>query len=105
MWLIQLSLLFNCSHHERFDEITLDLGFEVNGQGENVDSIAFWEATDPSLSLMFVTAKGNSLVEVWKFPFEDCEQEPLVHTTFTQSPVNGVWVDQEDDLLYISIGR
>lgn len=105
VWLLPLLLFFHCSDRRRFADVTLAPGFEVNGRGENIDSIAFWEAPDPSNSLMFVTAKENSLVEVWKFPFEDGEQDPLVHATFARSPVNGVCVDQDENLLYVSIGR
>src|SRR5574339_486505 len=42
---------------------TADIEFDVRGDGQNVDSISFWEAADPAQSLMFVTSKGNSSVE------------------------------------------
>ncbi len=54
---------------------------------------------------MFVTAKANSLVEVWPFPFSGGERPPLRHESFGQSQVNGVAVDQARDLLYISVSR
>lgn len=78
--------------------------FELVGAGKVVDTIAFWEADDPNEVLMFVTAKGNSLVEVWKYPFKDNELPAIRHESFGSSQVNGVAVDQETDLLYIVTG-
>lgn len=74
----------------------------LNGVGENVDTIAFWTGDTPEETLMFVTAKGNSLVEVWPFPFEQ-EAAPLRHESFGSSQVNGVVVDQERAQLYVSV--
>jgi len=56
---------------------------------------------------MFVTAKDNSLVEVWKYPFgTGDEQTSLTHSSFiSTAQVNGVQVDQETNLLYVSVGR
>jgi len=54
---------------------------------------------------MFVSAKDNELVEVWKYPFEGNEQPPLTHSTFNNSQVNGLAIDQETDLLYVAIGE
>lgn len=88
-----------------FDDETIEPAFQVNGAGENVDTIDFWVAPDVANTLMFVTAKDNSLIEVWKYPFENNEQSSLVHSTFSNSNVNGVIVDQEMDLLYVSIGE
>jgi len=85
-----------------FGEIEVDPQFELNGKGENVDTIEFWEADDPANTLLFVSAKDNRLVEIWKYPFVDNEQSPLEHLTFTGN-VNGLVVDQEEDLLYVSI--
>ncbi len=87
-----------------FGTVTLNPAFEAAGEGLNVDTIAFWAAPDASNTLMFVTAKGNSLVEVWRYPFLGQAQPSLLHPTFADSPVNGVVVDQETDLLYVSVG-
>jgi hypothetical protein len=54
---------------------------------------------------MFVSAKGNHLVEVWKYPFEGNELQPLTHSTFNNSQVNGLAIDQENNLLYVAIGE
>jgi myo-inositol-hexaphosphate 3-phosphohydrolase len=86
-------------------QAVLQASFEINGAGGNVDSIAFWEATDPADSLLFVTAKENSLVEVWQFPFVSNEKPPLKHDTFGDSQVNGVAVDQDADLLFVSVSK
>ena len=109
LWLIAF-LLFcgfalevQSSEEQRFDVVTVSPEFELNGKGKNIDTIAFWEAPDPKNTLMFVTGKKNSLVEVWKFPFVNNEQQPLRHATFDGSKVNGVVVDQESDLLYVAI--
>jgi len=85
--------------------VTIVADFQVNGMGSNVDSIAFWEADDANDTVMFVTGKGNSLVEVWKYPFANNEQAALTHPTFGSSPVNGVLVDQAVDRLYVSVGE
>ena len=79
--------------------------FELDGSGENVDSIAFWETADEEDMLLFTTAKANQLVEVWRYPFVDNEETPLTHSSFGSSgtQVNGVAIDQENDQLYIVI--
>jgi DNA-binding beta-propeller fold protein YncE len=88
-----------------FEEVILDTDFEVNGAGDNIDTIEFWKAPDSTESLMFVSAKGNQLVEVWKYPFVGNEQPPLSHSTFSGSQVNGLAVDQESNRLYVAIGE
>jgi hypothetical protein len=47
-----------------FGSVAVSPDFELNGRGENIDSIAFWEAPDLKETLILVTAKQNSLVEV-----------------------------------------
>ncbi|MGB5847117.1 MAG: phytase [Ignavibacteriaceae bacterium] len=89
----------------QFGTISVDTDIEVNGAGQNVDTIEFWKAPDSTETLMFVSAKDNELVEVWKYPFEGNEQTPLIHSTFSNSQVNGLAVDQETDLLYVAIGE
>ena len=88
-----------------FEEVILNTDFEVNGAGDNIDTIEFWKAPDSTESLMFVSAKGNQMVEVWKFPFVGNEQPPLTHSTFSGSQVNGLAVDQESNRLYVAIGE
>ncbi|MDP6523865.1 MAG: hypothetical protein QGH15_06560 [Kiritimatiellia bacterium] len=84
-----------------FGSVTVAAAFELNGAGNNIDSIAFWEAPDPTNTLMFVTAKGNDRLEIWEFPFVGNE---LPFKPFSNN-VNGVAVDQETDLLYVSDRR
>lgn len=81
-----------------FGTVTVPPALTLNGAGTNVDSIAFWEAPDPGDTRMFVTGKNNDVVEVWKYPFAGNELAPI------QFPanVNGVAVNQETDLLYVS---
>lgn len=85
---------------EPFGTVTLaasDIVFEVSGDGENIDSIAFWEASEPAESLMFVTSKNNSSIEVYQYPFKN------QRTTISCGDAsNGVWVDQENSVLYIT---
>jgi myo-inositol-hexaphosphate 3-phosphohydrolase len=93
-----------------FGTVTLEADFFVSGAGRNVDTIAFWEAPEPTDSLMFVTSKNASLVEVWKYPFNSAsaEQPPLRHRCLqaaASSATNGVLVDQETDLLYVASNR
>ena len=55
-----------------FGTVSIDaeeIAFDVNGDGRNVDSIAFWEAEGPEQSLMFVTSKDNDSIEVYQYPF------------------------------------
>ncbi|MCH9028722.1 MAG: T9SS type A sorting domain-containing protein [Bacteroidetes bacterium] len=90
-----------------FGTIVVSPDLELTGAGLNIDTIEFWNAADITESLMFVTAKDNSLVEVWKYPFgTNDEQTPLTHSTLypDNAEVNGVQVDQETDLLYVSVG-
>jgi hypothetical protein len=87
-----------------FGTVTLAPDFELDGSGTNVDSIAFFEASDPEQTLLFVTAKGNQRVEVWRFPFAATEQAPLVHPSFgTGTQVNGVAVDATTRRLYVAV--
>jgi hypothetical protein len=88
-----------------FGTITVFPDFELNGPGKNVDSIDFWETPETSNTLMFVTAKDNSLLEVWKYPFKNNGRLPLRHSTFANSNVNGVVVDQETNRMYISVSE
>jgi myo-inositol-hexaphosphate 3-phosphohydrolase len=78
----------------------------LSGTGNNVDTIAFWAGSTPGETLMFVTSKADSLVEVWHFPFaEDNEGQPLRHESFGTSQVNGVVVDQSLNKLYVSVAE
>ena len=88
----------------QFGLITIDPELELNGAGQNIDSIEFWNAPNSNQTLMFVTAKANHLVEVWKYPFSGNEQSSLTHSTFNNGQVNGIAVEQESDILYVSIG-
>jgi len=81
-----------------FGTNTLAPAFQLDGVGSDVDSIAFWEAPDPTNTLLFVTAKANDLLEVWKYPFQGNELPSVRFST----NVNGVVVDQETDRLYVS---
>ena len=96
--------LLECSL-PKFGQISLEVDLELNGTGQNIDSIEFWKSPYSSETLMFVTAKGNNLVEVWEYPFEGNQISSLMHNTFQNSPVNGVTVDQNKNLLYVSIGN
>jgi len=89
-----------------FGTVSLAVDFTLNGQGRNVDSIAFYEAPDPDDTLLFVTSKGPQLVEVWGQPFAGNELTPLTHASFGQAPsqVNGIAIDQATDRLYVAVG-
>lgn len=95
-----LSASTETSHFEPFGTVsisTADIEFNVDGDGRNIDSIAFWEAPDPVESLMIVTSKGNSSIEVFQYPFQT-----QLKTIECGDESNGVWVDQERDILYIT---
>ena len=90
-----------------FDTVTVTSDFNVAGSGKNVDSIAFWEGPTAAESLMFVTSKNVSMVEVWRYPFNAPAREAkeLTHTCLEaseESATNGVIVDQKADLLYVA---
>jgi len=98
--------LAGCSASEGAGSVSLAPDFALDGSGTNVDSIAFWEAPDPRDTLLFVTAKGNQRVEVWRFPFTDAEQTPLTHPSFgSDAQVNGIAVDQAEDRLYVAVSQ
>ena len=84
-----------------FGTITLPPAFDVNGAGSDVDSIAFWEAPEPTNMLMFVTGKANDTLEVWKYPFAGNELPPKLFP----ANINGVEVDQATDRLYVTDAR
>jgi hypothetical protein len=81
-----------------FGTITLPPAFVLNGAGTDVDSLAFWEAPEPTNTLLFVTGKANDTLEVWKYPFQGNQLAPKLFST----NINGVEVDQETDRLYVS---
>jgi hypothetical protein len=91
-----------------FGSVTIgtgDIAFAVNGVGSNVDTIAFWEASDPTQSLMFVTSKSANVVEVWKYPFQSSSDQLSAITgnsCMNTSGTNGVTVNQDSDLLYVT---
>jgi myo-inositol-hexaphosphate 3-phosphohydrolase len=91
----------------RFGKVTVTGAFNVEGAGVNVDTIAFWRAPKTSKSLMLVSSKDRSLVEVWRYPFSSAasQRAPLRHRCLRAtagSATNGVVVDQESDLLYVA---
>lgn len=88
-----------------FGTVVVSADFELDGPGRNIDTMDFWEAPDPANSMLFVTAKDNSLVEVWKYPFRGRGEAPLKHATFSNSNVNGVAIDREANLMYITVGE
>lgn len=84
--------------------LVLTPDFELDGAGTNVDSLAFYEDPDPARTLLFVTAKDNQRVEVWRQPFAGHEQAALEHPSFgTGTQVNGIAVDQELRRLYVAV--
>ncbi len=75
------------------------------GAGENVDTIGVWETDRPEDTLIFVSAKENQTVEVWKYPFKDNEQSPMRRPEWKNGAVNGIAIDQDNDLLYVTVGK
>ena len=70
-----------------------------------MDTIGVWETDRPEDTLIFVSAKENQTVEVWKFPFKDNEQAPMQRPEWNNGPVNGIAIDQDNDLLYVTVGN
>ena len=77
----------------------------LSGAGENVDSIGVWETDRPEDTLVFVTAKENQTIEVWKYPFQGNELQPMRRPEWKNGSVNGVAIDQDKDLLYVTVGK
>ena len=87
-------------HLEPFGRVNIeaaDIKFNIKGSGSNVDSIGFWEAPDLAESLMIVTSKGNEYIEVYRYPFTS-----ELTTISCGEETNGIWVDQDRDVLYIT---
>jgi myo-inositol-hexaphosphate 3-phosphohydrolase len=98
--------LLGCGGREGAGSVSRAPDFTLDGSGTNVDSLAFWEAPDARDTLLFVTAKANQRVEVWRFPFVGNEQAALTHPSFTAgAQVNGIAVDQTADLLYVAVSQ
>lgn len=76
----------------------------LSGAGENVDTIGVWETDRPEDTLIFVSAKDNQTVEVWKFPFNDAEQTPIRRPEWKNGRVNGIAIDQDNDLMHVTVG-
>ncbi len=89
---------FTETEFKKFGTVTIEPEIILDGKGENIDQIAIWEASDPENMMIFVTGKNNAIVEVWKYPFKDNEQEPLHLTT----AINGIALDQEANELYVA---
>ena len=90
-----------------FGSATVTADYLATGAGNNVDTIAFWDAPNPADSRMYVTSKNLSLVEVWKYPYTSPGDQltPLTHACLkagADSATNGVLVDQDTDLLYVA---
>jgi myo-inositol-hexaphosphate 3-phosphohydrolase len=104
---VLLVLAAGCGGDASSDDATVTVDYLATGAGNNVDTIAFWAAPDPTDSRMYVTSKNLSLVEVWKYPYASASDQlpPLTHSCLkarADSATNGVLVDQEADLLYVA---
>lgn len=94
------------SSFQPFGEVTIsasDIAFELDGAGRDVDTIAFWEAPDPTQSLMFVTSKAVRLVEVWRYPYQQTDALADITDSCLDANTNAVIVDQETDELYVGM--
>ncbi|MFC1644593.1 hypothetical protein ACFL08_01025 [Patescibacteria group bacterium] len=83
---------------KEFDMVTVAPDFKLDGRGRNIDSVAFWENKNRDKTLMFVTAKGNERVEVWRYPFKGNERSSIR----IDGRPNGVAVDQKNDELFVT---
>ncbi|MFC1637803.1 YncE family protein [Patescibacteria group bacterium] len=81
-----------------FGEVTVEADFKLDGRGRNIDSLAFWENSNRKKTLLFVTAKGNERVEVWKYPFKGNERSSIG----VDGRPNGVAVDQKNNELFVT---
>lgn len=84
-----------------FGTVSVAPDVTLDGTGTNIDSPEFWEAPNAEDTLLLVSAKGNDLVEVWKYPFAGNELPPI---RLAPTP-NGLDVDQDRDILLIGDSR
>ena len=68
----------------------------LNGNGQNMDTADFFNADPATESMLFVTAKSNDIIEVWKYPYD----EQFTTLNISGTP-NGVAVD--GNRLYVGI--
>ena len=92
----------------QFERIEISPNQTLNGEGRDIDTIAFWIAPDPLDSLMFVTAKRNDIVEIWRYPFDEDSEIGDLNSDNSNGclggdRVNGALVNQETNLLYIAV--
>lgn len=80
-----------------FGTVTVSPDFFLDGAGTNIDSPEFFEAAQPTDTLLFVSGKGNDTVEAWQFPFVGRELPAIKRSSLP----NGIAIDQERRLLYI----
>lgn len=84
-----------------FGTIQLAPAATLNGSGNNVDSHDWWEhPTDPDSSLLFITGKNNSTIEIWSNRNSFASE---LGTKSTLVPVNGVAVDERADTAYFGM--
>ncbi|HLB51220.1 MAG TPA: hypothetical protein VJL38_03530 [Patescibacteria group bacterium] len=60
-----------------FHTATVSPALRVDGSGTNIDAVAFWEAPTPEEATLFVSGKGNDVIEQWRYPFSGVELPPL----------------------------
>ena len=87
-----------------FLTVSLAHGFDIqltpdkvlNGTGQNIDTPAFFRADLATESLLFVTGKGNGVVEVWKYSYD---------TQFSTMNISGTpnGVAVHENRLYVGI--
>ncbi len=84
--------------------VKIEPDFLLSGAGENVDTIGVWETDRPEDTVLFVSAKENQTVEVWKIHSQE-EQKPMRRPEWKNGSVNGIAIDQDNDLLYVAVGK
>lgn len=75
---------------EPFGAATVTPTFSLDGAGTNIDAVAFWETDVPDETILFVSGKGNDVIERWRHPFLENELAPI---RLAWRP-NGLRVDQ-----------
>jgi len=80
-----------------FGTVTITPEIFLRGSGENIDSPEFWTDPQTKTLYLFVSAKKNELIEIWKFPFTDNELSPLK----VPEKINGLGIDHEKNWLLV----
>lgn len=80
-----------------FGTVTIKPEVFLWGSGKNIDSPEFWMNPQTNNLYLFVSAKGNNLVEIWEFPFTNNKADSFS----VPEQINGLNVDHKRNWLLV----